>query len=80
MKAITYTASATRQLRKLPATVRARMIKKLHAYAETGSGDVRTLKGMTGARMRVGDYRIIFVETATEIDVRAVGHRREIYD
>jgi mRNA interferase RelE/StbE len=80
MKTITYTASATRQLRKLPTTARARLIAKLHTYAAAGTGDVKSLKGMAGARLRVGDYRIIFVETAAEIDVRAVGHRREVYE
>ena len=80
MKAITYTVSATRQLRRLPAPVRERLLKKLHTYAAAGTGDVKALKGIAGARLRVGDYRIIFVETRTEIDVRAVGHRRDIYE
>jgi mRNA interferase RelE/StbE len=79
MKAITYTASAVLQLRKLPTNVRDRLIGKLHRYAETGAGDVKVLKGQIGARLRVGDYRLIFVETATGISVRAIGHRRDIY-
>jgi mRNA-degrading endonuclease RelE of RelBE toxin-antitoxin system len=29
--------------------------------------------------LRVGDYRVIFVETATIIDVMALGHRRDVY-
>jgi len=42
---------------------------------------VTALKGQSGAaRLRVGDYWIIFVETAVAISVRAVGHRREIYE
>jgi mRNA interferase RelE/StbE len=79
MKTITYTTSATLQLRKLPENVRERLIEKLHRYGRTGAGDVKALKGETEARLRVGDYRIIFVETATGISVRAIGHRREIY-
>jgi mRNA interferase RelE/StbE len=79
MKPITYTGTATAQLRKLPAAVRERLIAKLHRYAEDGSGDVTAMKGEAGARLRVGDYRIIFVETKESISVRAVGNRREIY-
>lgn len=80
MKAISYTVLATRQLRKLPADVRERVIDKLHRYAETGAGDVKALTGQPGARLRIGDYRAVFVETADAISVRAVGHRREIYE
>jgi mRNA interferase RelE/StbE len=80
VKAITYTTTAVMQLRKLPPHVRERLIAKLHAYAEGKSADVKALKGQQGARLRAGDYRIVFVETATAISVRAAGHRREIYD
>jgi len=71
---------ATRQLRKLPANARERVIDKLRRYAETGAGDVKTLTGQPGVRLRVGDYRAVFVETVDAISVRAVGHRRDIYE
>ena len=29
---------------------------------------------------RVGDYRVIFTEDGTILDVLAIGHRREIYE
>ena len=45
-----------------------------------GKGDVKRLKGRSGARLRVGDWRIIFDESKDAIVVVAVGHRREIYD
>jgi len=80
MKRITYTVLATRQLRKLPANIRERVIEKLHRYAETGASDVKALTGQPGARLRIGDYRAIFVETADTISIRAVGHRRDIYE
>jgi len=80
MKAISYTGQAIRQLRKLPKDARERVIDKLHRYAETGAGDVKTLTGQPGARLRIGDYRAIFSETADTISVRAVGHRRDIYE
>jgi mRNA interferase RelE/StbE len=80
MKAVVYTASAVRQLRKLPLDIRKRLIAKLHRYAENGTGDVKRLVGQPGARLRVGDYRIIFVESDDTISIRGVGHRREIYE
>ncbi len=79
MKALAYTLAARRAFRKLSEDVRAQIEKKLERYARTGAGDVKSLTGEDGARLRVGDYRVIFVETETVIEVRAIGHRREIY-
>jgi len=41
---------------------------------------VKRLKGRAGARLRVGDWRVIFYEERGTIVVAAVGHRREIYN
>jgi mRNA-degrading endonuclease RelE of RelBE toxin-antitoxin system len=43
------------------------------------SGHVKRLTGRPGARLRIGDRRVIFVETTATIEVRAVGNRRDIY-
>ncbi|WP_342186144.1 hypothetical protein [Pseudoxanthobacter soli] len=40
---------------------------------------MKALTGRPGARLRVRDYRVIFVETADTIEVREFGDRREIY-
>ena len=53
---------------------------KLTAFAETGIGDVKALKGAAGMRLRSGDWRVLFTMKANTITVHAVGHRREIYD
>ena len=60
VKTITSTATARRSLRKHPAEVRARIADKLQAYAENGAGDVKAMAGRDLARVRVGDYRVIF--------------------
>ena len=78
--AIVFTAAATRQWLSLSADVRRRLDAKLRAFAETGQGDVKRLKGRAGARLRVGDWRIIFYVERNTMIVVAVGHRREIYD
>lgn len=78
-KAILFTGSARRQLRDLPVDIRLRIEAKLSAYAEGEAADVTALQGVQGARIRVGDYRVIFVERDRGIEVIAVGHRRDIY-
>jgi len=53
---------------------------KLTAFAETGVGDVKALKGVAGMRLRTGDWRVLFTIKANTITIHAVGHRRDIYD
>jgi mRNA interferase RelE/StbE len=80
MKEIAFTPAAMRQWLRLSAATRKRIDAKLTGYATTGSGDVKRLKGRAGCRLRVGDWRVIFIEEKTSIIVVAVGNRREIYD
>lgn len=77
---IAFSAAAARQWLKLSADVRRRLDVKLSAFAQTGQGDVKRLKGRGGARLRVGDWRVVFYVEGDTIVVAAVGHRREIYD
>jgi mRNA interferase RelE/StbE len=79
VKTIFYTLAGRKGLRALPPPVQAEIKAKLARYAESGAGDLTKLQGMAGARLRVRDYRVIFVETDKTIEVRAVGHRRDIY-
>jgi mRNA interferase RelE/StbE len=76
VKTITWTLAARRELRKLPPDVGE---AKIERFARTGAGNVKRLTGRPGARLRVGDWRVIFVETAMTVEVRAVGNRRDIY-
>jgi mRNA interferase RelE/StbE len=64
----------------LSATASARIRTRLEAFAATGQGNVKALKGRAGLRLRVGDWRVIFYEDGDTIVVVAVGHRRNIYD
>ena len=62
-----------------------RFAERLHhtlgVYALTGLGDVRRLKGQSGYRLRVGDWRVVFDRDLAnrEIYVRAIAHRRDVY-
>jgi mRNA interferase RelE/StbE len=80
MKEIAFTPAATRQWLKLSVDVRKRIDTKLTAYATNGSADVKRLKGRNGSRLRVGDWRVIFIEDDTSIIIVAVANRRDIYD
>ena len=60
VKEIEFTSAAVRQWRKLTAATRAQIDVKLKAFAETGTGDVKTLKGVSGMRLRSGDWRVPF--------------------
>jgi mRNA interferase RelE/StbE len=80
VKEIVFTSAAVRQWRKLTAATRAQIDLKLTAFAETGVGDVKALKGAPGMRLRAGDWRILFTLKADTITIHAVGHRRDIYD
>jgi len=52
----------------------------MNAFAESGVGDIKRLQGRDGMRLRVGDWRVVFITDADTITITAVGHRREIYD
>ena len=80
MKDISFTGVATRQWLNLSADIRKRIDAKLTVYATNGSGDVKRLKGRAGCRLRVGDWRVIFIEEKTSIVIVAVGNRRDIYE
>jgi mRNA interferase RelE/StbE len=60
-----------------------RIQEKVEAYAidpESLANVVTELRGSPLRRLRVGDFRILFEETATEIVVSRIGPRGSIYD
>ena len=80
MKEIAFTTAATRQWLKLSADIRKRIDAKLNVYATSGSGDVKRLRGRAGCRLRIGDWRVVFIEKKTSIIIVGVGNRNDIYD
>lgn len=77
---VVFTSAATRQWANLSADMRRRIDIKLTEFARTGRGDVKRLRGRPGARLRIGDWRVVFYVEDGTIVVAAVGHRRDIYD
>lgn len=80
MRTVSFTPGALKSLSKLPGAVREAVMAKIQRYSEAGVGDVRSLVGRPGIRLRVGDYRVLMIEDGSGIEVFAVGHRREIYE
>jgi mRNA interferase RelE/StbE len=59
-----------------------RIADKLAAYAENPASvanQVTELRGLPVKRLRVGDFRILFEETESEIIVSDIGPRGSIY-
>jgi mRNA interferase RelE/StbE len=65
------------------ANMAARIRRAIEEYAAdpaAHANNVAPLVGLSGRRMRVGDYRVVFEEIGTEIQVTRVGSRGDIYD
>lgn len=84
---IEWTVKAIRDMRRLAARDRERVIAKIEQYAENTTSLARQVITLTGAnnrRLRVGSYRVIFkVEQhgdATIMVVLRVQHRSKAYD
>lgn len=81
-KAVAYTKRALRALRRMPANT-ARLIRdKIALYAQDPAAlanNVIRLTGRDELRLRVGDWRVLFLETETEITVLDIGPRGSIF-
>jgi mRNA interferase RelE/StbE len=75
VKTIILTLAAAKDLDALPRDAREQVEVGLHRYAMTGQGDVKALKGRSGYRLRIGDYRVIFDEEASTILAIYIGRR-----
>lgn len=75
--------SAERDMRKLPADAYARVLDALKSLAENPRPPgVRKLRDRPGWRIRVVDYRAIYVidDGGRKVSVVNVGDRKDIYD
>lgn len=75
--------SAERDLRRLPRPIFQRINRRLLALGEDPRPPgVRKLKGaLEGWRLRVGDYRVVYLidDTAQSVTIVRVRHRRDVY-
>ncbi len=74
--------SAEKEMDRLPVTVHARLSKRILSLEENPHPrGVKKLSGREEYRLRVGDYRILYVidHGNHTVTIVAVGHRREVY-
>jgi mRNA interferase RelE/StbE len=79
VRRIIWTDPARADVRRLDKPAAMRILSTLHRFAESGEGDVTALQGRDELRLRIGDYRLFFVNIADALEVRRVLHRREAY-
>lgn len=81
MKKIIFTPYAKADIRGIDREAAMRILTALDRLASTGEGDVKMLQGDSGElRLRVGDYRVRFVEDPPgTLYIHSVKHRREAY-
>lgn len=77
-------SSAEKELHRLPKKLIARIVPRLENLASTPRppGCKKLQGGDREWRIRVGDYRIVYVidDAAKTIDVTRIAHRREVYE
>jgi mRNA interferase RelE/StbE len=82
MKAVRYTAEALANLRRY-GNIAARARGAINEYAAdpgAHANNVTRLVGSEASRMRVGAFRVIFVETDHELVVTRIGPRGAVYE
>lgn len=83
MKQISYTKSAIRALRRMPANAAMLIRTKIETFATdqaSQANNVKALKGREGIRLRVGDWRVIMDDQGNVLAVLEIGPRGGIYD
>ena len=83
---IEWATKAVKDMRRLAAPVRARIVAKVEQYAADPvslANNVIQLADSRYRRLRIGSYRVLFSDetnTITVLVVLRVGHRSEAYD
>ncbi len=79
---VVLSSGIDRDTKSLPSRDLVRVIEAIRRFAETGQGNIDTMKGHPGEyRLRVGDYRVRFAMDVVrgEMVVLRIAHRREVY-
>jgi mRNA interferase RelE/StbE len=73
---------AERELDRLPLTIARRIWRKLLALEKAPRPrGTSKLEGTDGYRIRIGDYRVVYIVDDREqtVDIIRVAHRKEVY-
>ena len=78
MYQLKYRRQARNYLARLPFKIKSRIVDKLHELKENPDNptlDVDKLKGGSGYRLRVGQYRVIYTRLADQLIIEVVKNR-----
>lgn len=74
--------SAEKELSRLPNEIHDRIVRRLlDLKSNPIPKNVKKLKGRDGYRIRIGDYRLLYLifEHKLKIDIISIAHRKDIY-
>ena len=83
--AVIFSSSAAKELQKLPANVTKRIFPAIEKLGDNPrpSGSTKLVNQKENLwRIRIGDYRVIYLigDTIKVVEIRTIGHRRDVYD
>lgn len=77
---ILLSRKVSKQFDKMPDWILEHVLTKIRQLAnQTGSLNIRKLTSREGYRLRVGDYRVIYKISKTELTILSVSHRKDAY-
>ncbi len=81
MKRIRFQPNVPAEVRAIDQRTAMSILETVHRYVATGVGDVKPLSGQLAGllRLRAGNHRVLFDETADSIVIHRVAHRRDVY-
>jgi mRNA-degrading endonuclease RelE of RelBE toxin-antitoxin system len=82
MKAVVFEKPARQALKKMPRPTTVRIVEKIEQYARHPESLAQRVKALVGdhrRRLRVGDWRVLFIENAKTITVLDVRSRGSAY-
>jgi mRNA interferase RelE/StbE len=79
VKKVVFTDQARADVRALEIPTAMRIFAGLQRFAETGAGDIKKLQGTDEMRLRLGDFRVRFIEESEAITVKRVLNRKDAY-
>lgn len=84
IREVLLSEKAERVFQGLSEDLQHRIRKALLEFARSGRGDLKKLAGTKGRedlfRLRVGEYRVVFALSQSEVRVTRIIHRSEGYD
>ena len=78
LKKIQFELQVPAQIRNLPQDIAIAVLHAMHRYPQTGAGDGMPLSGeLEGLlRLRIGNHRVFFMQTAATVTIHRVRNRR----